>query len=170
MGAAIRFTEMDEDRFWAKVTIPADVLSGCWEYSSLTTNGYGQFGYGGRHPNRAVKLAHRVAFGLVRGPVPDDMHVCHHCDNRACVNPSHLFLGTDLDNVRDMDAKGRRVNTPTRGAANTHAKLTDEKVREIRRRYPSETQAALAREFGVSAPTISSIIRRKMWAHVKEGD
>jgi hypothetical protein len=89
-------------RFWAKAT--PEPNSGCWLWTaSLRPNGYGMFGIAAG----SVQSAHRVAWELVNGPIPDGLHVLHRCDVRACVNPSHLFLGTRFDNMQDMIAKGR---------------------------------------------------------------
>lgn len=79
-------------------------IDGCWEYQGSTdTNGYGLFG--GHH-------AHRIVYSLLVGIIPDKMLVCHHCDNRLCVRPSHLFIGTQTDNMQDMISKGRRGINP----------------------------------------------------------
>lgn len=87
------------ERFWAHVA----QSEGCWEWqASVFRTGYGQFRDGGRSMR-----AHRVAWELVNGPIPEGLHVCHRCDNRKCVRPDHLFLGTRSDNMQDMSAKGR---------------------------------------------------------------
>lgn len=145
-------------RFWPKV----DTSSGpdlCWPWMGKSDpNGYGYFeaeGYRG---------AHRVSYFLAYGAIPDGMFVCHRCDNPPCVNPGHLFLGTQADNMSDMWRKGR-------GASPFHArplaKLTEEDVREIRRVVRSGVpQSEMAAKYGVSRPTISNLIARKTWAHV----
>ena len=94
------------ERFWSKVLFSAD---GCWLWSRSTTHGgYGQFGVGSG-PQRMMK-AHRMAWLLTFGEIPNDLRVLHHCDNPPCVRPDHLFLGTLSDNSQDMVAKGRNRN------------------------------------------------------------
>jgi hypothetical protein len=110
---------MDEKtvaRFWAKVDKSAGD-DGCWLWTaSCEGQGYGRFRVGGRVNNRALK-SHRVAWELTNGPIPSGTGyhgtcVCHRCDVRRCVNPAHLFLGTQAENARDRDDKGRNVNHP----------------------------------------------------------
>lgn len=94
-----------DGRFWRRVRQTAN----CWEWTGqLMTSGYGALSVQGRRQG-----AHRVSWELHHGPVPSDLWVLHRCDNRACVRPDHLFLGTPLDNMRDMAAKGRHRNGPT---------------------------------------------------------
>lgn len=100
------------DRFWPKVR----KSDGCWEWTrATTTHGYGKFSVATAVWDRA----HRVAWKLTNGPIPDGMFVCHHCDNPLCVRPDHLFLGTHGDNMRDASTKGRM---PGWNAARTHCK------------------------------------------------
>lgn len=97
-----------EERFWGKVNRIG--FEECWEWmAARDPNGYGRIG--GKRPR--AELAHRVAYRLTRGDIPLGLHVCHSCDNPPCCNPNHLFLGTDLDNNRDMRAKGRDANQHT---------------------------------------------------------
>ena len=149
------------DRFMAKVRQEGECLvwTGCRH-----GQGYGMFSTG-RTGDRKMSYAHRVAYELENGPVPDGMFVCHHCDNPPCVDPSHLFLGTHLDNVRDRDAKGRQVSP--RGESHHSAKLTESKVREIRRRYVPGNGANLGIEFGVTEVTINKIVLRRTWKAVQ---
>ena len=98
------------------------------------------------------------------GPIPDGLLVCHTCDNRACVNPSHLFIGSSSDNIADMVAKGRGM----RGEAHVYAKLSEAQVMDIRFKYSSgiATQKELAEEHGVHKVTIFDIVHRVTWKHL----
>jgi len=137
--------------------------SGCHLWTGAKTNGYGVMGVG-----RATAKAHRVAWELAHGPVPVGLFVCHRCDVRSCCNIAHLFLGTQLENMRDCVAKGRQSRgNGLRGEAHPLAKLTDDGVREIRRRLANgETGRAVAAAFGVPATTISQIKHGQQWKHV----
>lgn len=153
--------------------------SGCWIWTGLTArNGYGRMltkGKGG--PSTA---AHRVSWAIHHGLLPQDMDVCHKCDNRLCVNPDHLFLGTRSDNMIDCSKKGRNImqRHPERSSLNGNAvprlkgvnhlqaKLTEAQVLEIRRAGGSTTMAELARRFGVDPSTVDRILRRKTWRHL----
>lgn len=149
------------ERFWAFVRQG----SGCWEWTGARNpiSGYGSFGI----DRETMRAAHRVSWELHFGPIPADLFVCHHCDNPPCVRPDYLFLGTPMANVRDMDRKGRRGRGNQQGTRNPNAKLTDAIVIEIRRRRAAgETARSLAAEFGVAAPLISYIAKRKAWRHV----
>lgn len=97
------------ERFWAKVR-KSD--NGCWEWTANGNNyGYGKLRVGSRTDgSRRSIRAHRLAYELACGPIPVGMNVCHRCDNRRCVRPDHLFLGTTQDNIRDRVAKGRSSN------------------------------------------------------------
>jgi hypothetical protein len=116
------------------------------------------------HGERKMKMrAHRYAYELAYGPIPDDLCVCHRCDNRACVNPAHLFLGTRADNLADMRQKGRGA----KGAEHGRSKLTEEQVLGIREAAAAgEFQPAIAERFGVSRETVNLIHNRKIWTHL----
>ena len=136
---------------------------GCFEVTSHKPNiyGYPPLYYHGRSCH-----AHRCIWTECFGD-PGELCVLHRCDNRLCINPEHLFLGTRPDNVRDMDQKGRRNFTS--GEQSTLSKLTTREVIEIRSRYIPYDQvnggAALGREFGVERMTINLIVRNKKWKH-----
>lgn len=143
-------------RFLRKVR----VSDGCWLWTgAIQGAGYGNIGVG-----RSTQPAHRVAWMLSNGEIPDGMCVCHHCDVRACVRPSHLFLGTNLDNTRDRDRKGRNVNKV--GAAHGSAKLTDEQVKAIH--ADTRKQDDIAASYGISQSTVHRIKARANggWKHL----
>lgn len=149
-----------EDRFWSKVEKGPD----CWEWTgSKVKGGYGQIGKGGREIGN--EMTHRLSWEIHNGPIPEGMFVCHSCDNRSCVNPDHLFLGTHSDNVQDMVAKGRVGDVGRKGTKHHKAKLTDEDVREIRAAEDSTTTLALI--YGVSTSTIQRVKSGKGWSHVR---
>ena len=145
------------NRFWSKV----DISGKCWEWQAgKFSNGYGAFGIEGK-----LLRAHRVAYSLVHGPIPDGLWVCHHCDNKGCVKPSHLFLGTNSDNQNDSVAKGR--NADKRGEKNGQSKLREDDVHEIRRLYSlGVMQILLAKMWRISRSHVSGIITRTKWRHI----
>lgn len=153
-----------EERFWSK--IDRSNPDGCWIWTAAVwkqRGGYGKFQAGSsRSGNRAVR-AHRFAWELTHGPIPDGLQVCHRCDNPPCCNPSHLFLGAPVVNSRDMVAKGRS----NRGEARPQAKLTETAVLEIRRRLADgDSCYRLAKEFGVGWSTVKHVARDSTWKHV----
>jgi hypothetical protein len=113
-------------------------------------------------------LAHRFSWELHNGPIPNKLDCLHKCDNPSCVNPEHLFIGTALDNVRDMDTKGRRVNSSSTGESNGFSKLTEQQVREMRQRFANgEKRASLAKSFGIDPTNVWLIVKRKAWRHIE---
>jgi len=140
--------------FWAKVN--RSHAKDCWLWQGYTNNhGYGVFSVIG-HRTRA----HRFAWLASRGEIPAGMEVCHHCDVTRCVNPDHLFLGTQRDNHLDSVRKGRK-------RAWGLQKLNAEQVREIRRRAAlGESQRSVGRAFGVARNTVSQIVNGRTWAHL----
>jgi len=166
-----------QERFTRKVFFDR---SGCWHWRGgyFKQTGYGQFAVTANTP----EAAHRIAYALWNDIVPDGFFVCHRCDNRKCVNPAHLFLGTPRDNVHDMFSKGRqqdysknRASGSQHGLAlhpeakpvgekNPQALLTDELVRCIRN--DKRTCTELAKIYGVSYHTIWNAKNRRSWRHV----
>ncbi len=159
-------TPYDVARFWAKCKIlPGE--DACWEWQAGRFSGkdYGQFKLDGK-----PCYAHRIAWMIVHGSEPpNNQNVLHRCDNPPCVNPEHLFIGTQLDNVLDAEAKGRRdgLHRSKRGELSNFAKITEADVREIRLMAAKGfRQQAIADKFGISRPAISLIVTRKNWANV----
>lgn len=132
----------------------------CWEWRGImNTNGYGRFSFANRH-----RLAHRFSFSLFIGSIPSGMVVCHSCDNRKCVNPRHLWVGTQSENLKDAFAKGRHTTPDTRGERNGNRKLDWRRVMAIREMHSEGTKKYLiAQAFGVSPSTIGEIIANEIW-------
>ncbi len=156
--------------FWSRISKTDP--SGCWLWTGvLFKNGYGRFPL---RPKRTVG-SHRIAWMLVRGPIPRGLLVCHNCpegDRRDCCNPDHLFLGDQNDNQDDCTRKGRRPkglrpDRVARGERCGSAKLDERMVKAIRRAYADGcTQVQIANWFDLSQPSVSSIIRGTKWSHV----
>lgn len=136
----------------------AKAESGCWVWLLLgKVGGYGRGKYRGRR-----YLAHRLSWIAHFGEIPEGMEVCHRCDNPACVNPAHLFLGSHADNMSDASAKGR-MRAP-RGEACAASKITDAVAKEIL--SSEESGAAIARRLGISKNVVSRVRRRQTWRHI----
>ena len=161
------------ERFWEKVDIPADP-DGCWLWTAAHhLRGYGRFYVCGR-----VWQAHRVVLALTGVVVPDDAVVQHVCDNPPCVNPKHLRVGTQSDNMLDSFAKGRSSHV---GELHPNARLTPTDVLEIRAAHRSSCMAPaggsqaraglrseLAEKYGIRPKTVALIVGRERWKHIKE--
>lgn len=171
------------ERFWKHV----NKTDTCWLWTGAhLTKGYGVIGRG---PGLGNALTHRVSWEIHFGPIPENMLVCHHCDNPACINPAHLFLGTHLTNAADMCTKDRQArgercrpkHSPAgdehwshrkpklvrRGEAHHNARLSEAQVKLIRqKRAQGIVPRILAQEFGVSPRTIRKIVQGTRWSHV----
>ena len=135
--------------------------SGCWLWmKDWGSRGYGQFEINGR-----MYLSHRISYSTYVGPIPHGAHVLHKCDNPACVNPDHLYLGTHRENMRDMSRRGRGKPPLFLGEACPWARVTDEMVRKIR--LEKRTSTLAAPDYGIAASTFNSIRRGEKWSHVK---
>jgi hypothetical protein len=153
---------VDAEAFWERIQKPV----GCWLVSGAKeTNGYGYLvNPFGDQPKYLT--AHRAAWIFVNGPIPEGMRVLHKCDIRACVNPEHLFLGTDAENMRDMNMKGRNGSA---GERNMHAKLTEAQAREILALKGKGIRPFhLAEKYGVGSGAIGDIWRGDTWKHIQD--
>ncbi len=142
-----------------------DAETGCWNWTgSCDRSGYGKFG-GGASGKARRGAAHRGAWEAAHGSIPEGACVCHTCDNRRCVNPEHLFLGTNAENLKDMVLKGRSA----RGVRNHLAKLTELNVAMIKSCLEAKTaaQRVLASRYGVTKQAVGAISRGVTWRHVE---
>lgn len=147
-----------EDRFWRNVS--KSESTECWDWLACTDkDGYGTMRVGGRK----VGKAHRISHELNKGPIPKALFVLHRCDNPKCVNPAHLFLGTNKDNSDDKVKKGR--NHITLGILNGKAKLTADQVLTIK--ADSRTHKVIAKDYGVTQSAIDKIKAGLSWKHLE---
>jgi hypothetical protein len=141
-----------------KSKIVENKSTGCHEWTGCTTGGYGQIEHNGK-----LDYTHRIAWKLLHGEIPDGLHVLHKCDNRKCVNPKHLFLGTHQDNIRDMIEKNRQARGSKCGSAILH----ENDISQIRKRFANgNSNKLIGIYFGVAPKTISNIKTGVTWKHV----
>lgn len=151
-------------RFMSRFTVAP--VSGCWLWTAGKC-GPRSHRYGCIRYQYKLYKAHRLSYEIFKGPVPDGMFVCHHCDVPACVNPEHLFAGTPNENVQDAKRKGRLVSSPWAvaiGENNPHAKLSEADIRAIR--ADSRPSKILARIYEVDPSNINHIRRHMTWKHI----
>jgi hypothetical protein len=150
-----------EARFWAKVDKRGP--DECWEWTAhKQANGYGTIGIGDKSHR-----AHRISYQLHKGEIPEGLCICHTCDNPGCVNPDHLWAGTQKENRQDCARKGR--SPAGRGERHRSAKLTTADVIEIRRAYAAGECGSrkLGKRFGIAPGNILCIVQRTKWKHVE---
>lgn len=157
MQYSLKYLNNSRKRLLSKVV--KNKNTNCWEYQGATTkDGYGFFSL-----KHKMFLAHRISYLLFVGIIPNNLFVCHTCDNRRCINPEHLWLGTQSENINDMLSKGRKIFK--KGSEVWKAKLTESKVKEIRDLYKSGnyTYKQLSFIYCVTKEHIGAIIRKESW-------
>jgi hypothetical protein len=155
-----------QERLLQRILIVGD----CWMWTGrLSKKGYGSMRVSGRRTR-----VHRASYELYKGPVPDGLFICHQCDNPACVNPDHLFAGTNSDNLQDAANKGRlsyQRNTENfmRGTGHKQSRLTEDHVRDMRSLYAEEGLSVneLGARFGISHVQAYRIVKRIHWKHLE---
>lgn len=153
------------EKFYDRLPVILDENK-CWEWGgSIDSYGYGALNYNGK-----TLKSHRVSYEIYYAEPLNDLHCLHKCDNRKCVNPLHLFSGTNLDNMKDKIQKGRCYTGNQRGQNNGASKLSDAQVLKIRELYKSDkyTTVKLAELYNVNRSTISYIINNKTYKHLLE--
>lgn len=151
-------SEYDRFMSWVTVAGPNDCWN--WRASRIKKDWHGQW----RNAAGQTELVHRAAWRLFKGDIPKGMFILHHCDNPICVNPSHLFMGSQSDNAKDMWQKRRANPGISIGEKHGMSKITADIVRAIR--SSTESGVALAAKFGITATTVCDIRKRRTWNHI----
>jgi hypothetical protein len=155
-GGRLMIDEVAERRFWAKVEKTED----CWIWTGARNpDGYGNVGI-----RKKFMKAHRVAWMITSGPIPEGMRVLHRCDNPSCVKPDHLFIGSQYDNVKDMERKNRAVKC--RGSGHSLSQFTEAQVSSFRREWATGVTAlSLCQKYGIPTSTMHYILHDG-WKHI----
>lgn len=162
-----RWNETREERFWKQVRIESE--NECWIWTGSRTKNGGGARYGGFSDSGKTSRAHRVSYEMDKGEIPRGMVVRHKCDNTLCVNPHHLEVGTQKQNVADRDARGRSVYR--KGEKHGLSKITEDIVRIIRDLIEKGyLQKDIAFAFGITPSSVTAIKKRRVWAHVGSQD
>lgn len=162
-------TQTQQNNFWSKV----DKTNYCWQWTGYKAQGYGKVNIG-----YTVYMAHKISLilsGILISPVKAELGasgeiIMHTCDNRACVNPSHLKVATQKENMQDAQMKGRKWVGETAGERNGRAKLTENVVSELKKRFRKGEKVpvySIAKQLGVSPTQLYLIRNNKSWTHVK---
>lgn len=165
----MKLTEKQRERFWSYVDKKSD--DDCWEWKSYKGSG----GYGHFYLNNKQHPAHRISWFLENGPIPkadekgNRICACHKCDNTSCVNPNHLFLGTDLDNIKDRDRKGRRIPFKPAGKKNGNATISIETIKTAEKMLiDGAKNIHVAKSLNISEALVSNIKNGNHWSQKQE--